>query len=121
MSDTEVGLPFFMTVIEKAVKYGDSWAEAKQISWRLEELKKSVLAEIMNRLGDEAAKRSEKITEAKLERMAMASKEYIDHVTAMTQARSEEIKMHVRYTACLNSFEARRSVASLEKKKIALL
>lgn len=64
--------------VEMLREAGEAKARAEGVAYQMQELRKVVLARIMNELATVHAK--ERMAEAKLERMARADERYIEHV-----------------------------------------
>jgi hypothetical protein len=94
---------------------GDAWIEAKLKADTLEEDAKSFLASIINELEE---KESEKISEAKLERLARGSKEYRQYIFGMCVARADALKKKVRFDALEKLFDARRSEKAFQRETV---
>ena len=120
MEDRDIGWSFFEKIIKKTMANGEAWAEAKSQSLFLEETKKSVFSDIMNTISREKGAAGEKITEGALERLAYAHPDYKAHVKALSEAKKTEAKLYVQYQAGQNAFEAARTCASLEKKRMQI-
>lgn len=93
---------------------GQAWVEAKLLSDQLEDGEKNYLAALMNGLESQY----EKVSEAKLERLARGSAEFGEYVQGVVKARAETARKRVRYEALQNLFEAHRSHFALERAKI---
>ena len=117
----DINLGFLEDIVEAQEEAGRKWADAKQISTRMEELKKTLLAKLMNDIGRRYETTGTKITESKLEREALASKEYIDHINSYAESVGIELGARTHYEAVRNHFEARRSWVSLEKAKTQMV
>lgn len=94
---------------------GQDWISAKLKSDQLEDDEKNFLAALMNGL----EKGFEKVSEARLERLARGSKEFRDYVTGKVLAKSETGRKRVRYEALQNLWEAQRSALAFEREKLA--
>ena len=94
---------------------GDAWIEAKLKADTLEEDAKSFLASIINELEE---KEPEKISEAKLERLARGSKEYRQYIFGMCVARADALKKKVRFDALEKLFDAKRSKRAFERETV---
>jgi signal recognition particle GTPase len=97
---------------------GQAWVAAKLKADQLDEFSKSLLSKIMNAFEETAIEAKEKITESKLERLALGSGQYIDHVKAVVLAKSDMLSKRVRFDAMDKWFEAKRSGLSFEKEII---
>ena len=107
-----------LTPLEKLVidiqEAGQSWVEAKLQSDQLESDEKNFLAALMNDL----EKAFDKISEAKLDRLARGSKDFRNYVTGRVLAQAETGRKKVRYESCLNYWEAKRSQLAFERVKV---
>ena len=97
----------FRTVIMKMEKAGNEYAEAKGQSWQLQELKSSVLANIIQSLPE--------MPVSKAEIIAKASKDYREFIQQTSESIKKELKLKSEYEKWKSSFEALRSLSSLEK------
>lgn len=101
--------------IIRAEKFGQEWAAAYETWLQLDEAKKSVLADLQKDLDD-----GEK-SEAKLERLARASKTYKDFITNLCLAKGAEIRARVKYDCAVSWYEAARTRESTERVKMQVL
>ena len=97
----------FRTIIKKISEVGEQYAEAKGQSWQMQELKSSVLSKIISGVPDMAVSKAE-IT-------ARASDEYKTYIQETAKAITKELKLKAEYEKWKSSFEALRSLSSLEK------
>lgn len=97
----------FKTVIIKMEKSGYEYAEARGQSYQLQELKSSVLSNIIKRYPD--------LPVSKAEIEARASEDFKSHIQETAKAISKELKLKCEYEKWKSSFEAIRSLSSLEK------
>ena len=102
--------------IEKAMQHavikiettGKEYAEAKGISYHLQQMKKVVLArEMKGQMG----------TAANREMHARASRRYEEHLEGTKQAIIDETRLRAGYERWRAEYEACRSLLSLEKAK----
>jgi hypothetical protein len=105
-------------IIHLANKIGLEHVEKRKDSERLELLRTSIRARIMNRLEAESV---ERIPEARLKRLAEADPEYIQALEDIAKARGEAEKLRVRYESYRNLFEARRTMISYRKTELKTL
>ena len=98
---------------------GKAWVDAKLKSDSLEEDQKPLLAALMNDIDHEAGKNGEKVSEAKLDRLARGSKQYRDYNQGMVFAKADMLRKRVRFDAIGLYFEARRSEKAMEREMIA--
>lgn len=103
----------FRHIIKKMSEVGTSYAEAKGQSWQMQELRTSVLALMMQKLHD--------IPVSKAEMTAKASSEYVQHLEETSKAIKQELKLKSDYEMWKASFEALRSLSSLEKKTMDII
>ena len=97
----------FRHVIKKMEETGNLYAEAKGQSWQAQELKGSILSSLMAKTGDMAVSKSEII--------AKSSEEYKQFILETAEAIKKELKLKCEYEKWRSSFEALRSLSSLEK------
>lgn len=105
-------------IIHIANKVGLEHVDRRKDAERLELLRTSIRARIMNRLETEA---TERIPEARLKRLAEADPEYIQSLEDIATARSEAEKLRVRYESYRNLFDARRTMISYKKTELKTL
>jgi hypothetical protein len=98
-----------------AEEYGQKWAELHETYRQLEELKKSVLADLQNALNDGD------MSEAKLERLARSSKEWKEFIRNMCTAEAVMLKAKVRYDAGVAWYEACRTAESTNRVRMQVL
>lgn len=96
-------------------KVGLAYVDAKKIAEHLDLMKPIIRAQISLRIDDD------KISEAKLKRLAETDPEYISFLEKLTEARRECDKLKVRYDSYKNLFDARRSLLSFQKEEMKLL
>lgn len=97
----------FRKIIAKIAESGEEYAEAKGQSWQAQELKHSVLSALIIASGEKAVSKAELI--------AKDSAEYREHIKETAQAITRELKLKAEYEKWKASFEALRSLSSLEK------
>jgi hypothetical protein len=100
----------FNKIINKIEEVGEEYAEARGQSYQYQELKHSVLANLIKKYPD--------LPVSKAEIEARASQEYRDYVIETSQAITKELKLKAQYEKWRSSFEAVRSLSSLEKATI---
>ena len=88
-------------------KAGNEYAELRGQSYQMQELKSSVLSSLMQNYGEMPI--SQKEVKAK------ASEEYQNHIKETAEAIKKELKLKCEYEKWKSSFEALRSLSSLEK------
>ena len=97
----------FRQCIKKISEIGELYAEAKGQSWQAQELKGSILASIIKAQGE--------MPVSKAEIIAKSSDDYTAYVKETAQAITKELKLKADYEKWKSSFEALRSLSSLEK------
>lgn len=97
----------FRSTIEKIEQVGLAYAEAKSQSWQAQELKHSILASIMAGFGD--------VPKTKAESMARATEDYKRYIKETAESIRKELCLRAEYEKWKSSFEALRSLSSLEK------
>lgn len=98
----------FRNIVKKLDEVGTAYAEAKGQSWQAQELKGSILASIIKTLPD--------LPISKAEITARASEEYKNFISETSIAIKKELKLKSDYEMWKASFEALRSLSSLEKR-----
>ena len=93
---------------------GESYAEAKGQSWQAQELKGSVLASIIKSLPVDMP-----VSKAEIE--AKSREDYKQYIKETSEAITKELKLKSEYEKWKASFEALRSLSSLEKKTQELI
>jgi len=91
------------------VKAGDDWADKEAAASILEEVKKTLLAELMLK----GIKNG--VSKAASEVEAMATTEYATHITDMVAARREANKAKVNYYATQALADMRRTQAATDR------
>lgn len=97
----------FRHIIKKMEESGIAYAEAKGQSWQMQELKGSVFAKIVKETGINII--------SKAEVMAESSDEYRSYICDTAEAIKKELRLKAEYEKWKSSFEALRSLSSLEK------
>ena len=97
----------FRHIITKIAEVGELYAEAKGQSWQLQELKGTVLSKIIREQGE--------IPTSKAEIIAKASPDYEKYIQETGEAIKKELRFKAEYEMWKASFEALRSLSSLEK------
>ena len=97
----------FKDVIMKMEKAGNEYAEAKGQAWQAMELKSSILASLISAQGD--------LPTSKAEIVAKNSEDYKQHIRETALAITKELRLKAEYEKWKSSFEALRSLSSLEK------
>lgn len=78
-------------VYQKLYEAGNDWADAEAAASLLEESKKSVLAEIMNKVVEKSV--------AAKESYALQTVDYMDHLKKMVEARRVANRARVKYSS----------------------
>ena len=105
-------------IIVRANRIGVEYVEKRREAERLELLRPSVRAQVMNRIESSS---SERLSENRLRRLAEADAEYLDHIERLAEARAETEKLRVRYESYRNLFDARRTLISYRKAELRAL
>ena len=95
----------------KIEEIGGKYAEARGISYQMQELKKVVLAREMGNYDGSVASR---------ETLALASEGYSIHINGTKDAIIAEARLKAEYTRWQAQYESCRSLLSLEKAKVNL-
>ena len=101
-------------IIQISNKSGLEYADRRRDAERLELLRTSVRAKIMNRLEQVY----EKIPEARLKRLAEAEEEYTSLLENIAFTRAEAEKLRIRYESYKSLFDARRTMISFKKVEL---
>ena len=104
-------------IIQLANKIGLEYVDKRKEAERLELLRTSIRAKIMNRIELTA----EKIPEARLKRLAEADMEYIELLEKIVTSRAETEKLRIRYESYKSLFDARRTMISYKKIELKTL
>lgn len=97
----------FRKAIQKMEEWGNIYADKKSKSWYATELKSSILASIIESLPP--------MSVSKAELTARASEDYKNYLIETKQAIKEELESKSQLEKWRSSFEAIRSLSSLEK------
>ena len=108
-------------IIHLANRIGLEYVDKKQEAERLELMRTTVRARIMNRIENQAAESDQKLSENKLKRMAEADPEYVTLLENMATARAEAEKLKVRYDSYRHLFEAQRTMLSYRRTELKTL
>ena len=103
----------FRQCIKKISETGELYAEAKGQSWQMQELKGSVLSSLVCKQPEVPVSRAEI--------NARASEEYKQFILETADAIKKELRLKAEYEKWKSSFEALRSLSSLEKSTQAHL
>lgn len=104
----------FRNCIKKISEIGELYAEAKGQSWQMQELKNSVLASIILKAGSD-------VSVARSEVIAKGSEDFQSYVKQTSLAIQKELRLKAQYEMWKASFEALRSLSSLEKRTRVLI
>ena len=101
-------------IVHKANEVGLLFVEKKREMERMDILKSTIRAKIMNRFDDGS------FSEAKLRRLSETDPAYIEHLEKIVNCRYETEKLKIRYDSYKNLFEAKRSELSYKKAEMRL-
>lgn len=107
-------------IIQLANKIGLEYVDKRRDAERLELLRTTVRAKIMNRIESEAGKENS-IPEGRLKRLAEADAEYVQLLEQIAQTRAESEKLRIRYESYRNLFDAKRTMISYKKTELKTL
>lgn len=107
-------------IIQLANKIGLEYVDKRREAERLELLRTTVRARIMNRLEAEAGGEGS-IPESRLKRLAEADLEYFQVLEQIAQLRAESEKLRIRYESYRNLFDAKRTMISYKKTELKTL
>ena len=93
---------------------GEDWADRKAAFEALDDVTKSVLADITGRFMDG------KISRTEAERYALASQDYRQHLASVSKARSEWLRAQVKYDSLKLLADLRRSQESTRRAEMSL-
>lgn len=105
-------------IIHLANRIGLEYVEKRKEAERLELLRTSVRAAIMNRIEQASPDR---LTESRLKRLGEADPEYLAHLEEIAARRAEAEKLRIRYESYRNLFDARRTILSYKKAELKSL
>ena len=97
----------FRLAIKKIGEVGELYATARGQSYQLQEMKSAIVASLMQALPD--------MPISKAEMTAKASTSYMQHIDETAKAITKELKLKADYEKWKATFEALRSMCSLEK------
>jgi hypothetical protein len=107
-------------IIQLANKIGLEYADKRRDAERLELLRTTVRAKIMNRIESEAGSETT-IPEGRLKRLAEADSEYVQLLEQIASTRAESEKLRIRYESYRNLFDAKRTMISYKKTELKTL
>lgn len=107
-------------IIQLANKIGLEFVDKRREAERLELLRTTVRAKIMNRIEAEAGTDAA-IPEGRLKRLAEADAEYVQLLEQIAQTRADSEKLRIRYESYRNLFDARRTMISYKKTELKTL
>lgn len=96
--------------VRQIKNFGMAYADAKAVSWQMQELRKVVLAEQIRKI--------ESGTYASKDSQARTSDEYKLHLEGTREAIQSELKLRAQMEAAKASYESLRSLCSLQKKEV---
>lgn len=102
-------------IVHLTNKVGVEYVQAKSQAERLDLLKPTKRAELMESFDDGSR------SEAKIRRLAETSQDYISFLEELTLAKAEAERLKIRYDSYKNLFEARRSMLSYQKAEMRYL
>lgn len=108
----------FEPLLKEIHDAGLTWIDAQLKARQLEEDQKSFLAALKNDYEKAMEQTKEKITESKLDRLALGSVSYRDYILNTCTAWAEAQRFRVRYDNLQMVLEARRSELAMERAKI---
>ena len=111
MSDIDFELAF-KQLFEKLDIVGEKYAKAKSISWQLQEMRKVLIADTMNKSEGTLVDR---------ENEARTSSEYLNHIKGTSEAIHKEYVLKAEYEALYARFEALRSLCSQQTAQTKLV
>ena len=101
-------------IYHEVISVGESWADKKAAFEALDDVTKSVLADITGRFMDG------KITRTEAERYALSSQDYREHLASVSKARQEWLRAQVKYDSLRMLAELRRSEESTKRAEMNL-
>jgi hypothetical protein len=107
-------------IIQLANKIGLEYADKRRDAERLELLRTTVRAKIMNRIESESGSETT-IPEGRLKRLAEADSEYVQLLEQIASTRAESEKLRIRYESYRNLFDAKRTMISYKKTELKTL
>lgn len=116
---TDLLIDYQKELDKRSVEYHEickNYARMKQVFSRMEDLKKTRLAQIKSEILQEAGGRT---TAAILETYGLADKRYEDYLGKVADARDMFLEAEMEREALNNRIEALRTLVSLEKAKMS--
>lgn len=107
-------------IIQLANKIGLEYVDKRRDAERLELLRTTVRARIMNRIESDAGSEAS-IPEGRLKRLAEADPEYVQLLEQIAQTRADSEKLRIRYESYRNLFDAKRTMISYKKTELKTL
>jgi hypothetical protein len=101
-------------IVHLTNRVGMEYVASKKEADRLDLLRATVRARLMIRYDDD------KISEAKIKRLAESDPEYVEFLEKLAVAKSEADRLKMRYDSYRNLFDARRSMLSYQKAEMKL-
>ena len=102
-------------IYRKVQEAGESWADLKATYEMLDDLTKTVLADLSTDI-----KTGHKCNNAEAETRAYAHERYKEHLSRLATARREWLRSEVRYKSAVMLADLRRSEESTERAKMTL-
>lgn len=102
----------FRTVISEMEKAGFEYADAKALSWHLQEMRKVIISNQMKSAPGKSM--------AEKELIARTSQEYLTHLEGTKVAISNELRAKAKYEKLSASYEALRSLSSQETARMKI-
>lgn len=100
--------------VQMIEKKGIEYSKARSTSWYLQEMRKTVLA-------NEIQKQDEELSASARENLARSSEDYLAHLMGTREAIKEELRLSAEKSRWEYQFEALRSLQSLEKAKMNMI
>ena len=101
-------------IVHLTNRVGMEYVAVKKDADRLDLLRATIRARLMIRHDDD------KISEAKIKRLAEADPEYVEFLEKLALAKAESDRLKMRYDSYRNLFDARRSMLSYQKAEMKL-
>lgn len=102
-------------IYDAVIKSGESWADLKATYEMLDDLSKTVLADLTTDI-----KTGHKCSSTEAETRAYAHERYKDHLAKLATARRDWLKAEVRYKSAVMLADLRRSEESTKRAEMTL-
>lgn len=102
----------FQNVLTEMHETGHEFAQAKALSWQMQELSSALKSKLML----DAMQLDPKLSAQKAEAVARASDAYSKHLEGTAQAIAKELRLKCKYETSFARYESYRSLLSLDKK-----